>query len=833
MKARRILIYLSLAVMAIACVKEPTALNVNPKEATIPAAGGSVYIAVRCDGDWNLSVPESDRWCRTSQSAGSGNSTISIIADSNLGGNPRSTEILFSAGSLTPVSVSISQEGKGGTPVEGVVSPEPSSGLTLEPSLPDADKPCTIIFKPGSGNPLYNHTGELYGHLGVVIEGEWAYVPCEWATTGEKTHFKKVGDNHWELKLEPSIREYFGSGETPVNMIAVIVRNAAGTIKNHPADQFNTVTDNRYAPESFTPDPVVKEAMPAGIKYGMNFHSDNSVTFALYDRDKDGNCHDYCYITGDWNNWERVSEGAMKRDDKSGCWWTTLSGFDPDKEYRFQYRLGNGSSDLRLSDPYTEIVYDQWNDQYIPWAPLFPEKARGLVSAFKINRTSYEWAVPKYTVEDRNDLIIYELLLRDFTEKGNLEGALEHLDYLVELGVNAIELMPVQEFDGNDSWGYNPNHWFALDKAYGRRDEYKHFIDECHKRGMAVILDVVYNHATGNHTWAKMWWDKAANSTAANNPWFNKVPTHPFNVFHDINHENTMVRETIKQSLAYLLTEYKFDGFRFDMSKGFTQTMTDPDVGKWGKYDQSRVDILTDYSEYIRSVNPDAVIIFEHLSDWDEEKTLAEKGIQLWRNINGEYRKAMAGNAGSFTNLFSTSPFGAFVGYMESHDEERLCAGIGKTGEALKKAMDRAALCAAFFLTVPGPKMIWQFGEIGYDYSINYNERTGRKPVVTESYLKEPQRKALYDTYAALIKFRRDNPRFFDKDAKFSWTPGAAVKSINCSVDGKSFHIVGNFGKTDVSYTIPEGNWKDWRSGKAESGEITLKSSEFRLFTDL
>lgn len=66
------------------------------------------------------------------------------------------------------------------------------------------------------------------------------------------------------------------------------------------------------------------------------------------------------------------------------------------------------------------------------------------------------------------------------------------------MGVDAIELMPVQEFDGNDSWGYNPCFFFALDKAYGTPKMYKDFIDACHRKGMAVILDVVYNHATGN-----------------------------------------------------------------------------------------------------------------------------------------------------------------------------------------------------------------------------------------------------------------------------------------------------------------------------------------------
>ena len=542
------------------------------------------------------------------------------------------------------------------------------------------------------------------------------------------------------------------------------------------------------------------------------------------------------------------------------------------------------------------------------------------------------------------------MLFRDFTKSQNIAGAMAELDYIENLGVTAVQLMPIQEFDGNLSWGYNPNHWFALDKYYGTREQYKEFIDECHRRGLAVIVDVVYNHATGSHPWAKLWW--AGDRTASNNPWFNEYPTHPYNVYHDMNHENAMVKEHVKRSLEYLLTEYDVDGFRFDLTKGFTQNMTDPDVGAWGRYDQSRVDILKGYADHIWSVNDNAVVIFEHLSDWDEEEVLANHGMQLWRNVNHEYRSAVSGGTGNFGNMYSTKPFGGYVGYMESHDEERLCYGAGadassvtwgviglgddwnndkimskdgvffsvknvsvkandrfkirKAGEwndafnygassdnykltigqgykmtngngskdmyianagtydfyfsvdaetvwvmnsgqrpadpsvgggsgpaedALTVAMRRAGASAAFFLTVPGPKMIWQFGEIGYDYTIEHNGRTGEKPVVTDEYLAVPARKALYDTYAALLKFRKENPRYFDKDAKFEWTPTGEIKKITCSVDGNTFHVVGNFSKTTQSYTLPSGTWTDEINGGTASGSITLKQGEFRLLT--
>ena len=939
------------ALLAAGCNNELEQFSVTPLELNFSGEAGTQTVSVTAGDTWALKVTDGLSWLSTSRTYGKSSAEVEVSVTANAP-EARSAEIVFSCSGQS-VTVKVNQAaGNAEVEVEkGEFYPDPASCIDVDPVCPDADKPCTIKFNPDAANPLYGHTGELYAHLGVVVDGEWKFVPTEWGSTDEKIHFKKVADNSWELKLEPSVREYFGSGETPVTKIAIIVRTADGA-KSHDADQFCSVTDNKYKAEEFTPDPLVTKRLPDGAQYGINYNADNSVTFVLYDQDTAGKSHKYCYIVGDWNNWERKTEGAMYWDGSKGCWWITLDGFDADKEYRFQYRLGNESgTDTYVSDPYTEIVYDEWNDQYIAGVPAFPAGAKQLISAFQINRPDYSWKHKDFKVEDKNDLVIYEMLFRDFTKTQNIAGAMAQLDYIENLGVTAVQLMPVQEFDGNLSWGYNPNHWFALDKYYGTREQYKEFIDECHARGLAVIVDVVYNHATGSHPWTKMWW--SGNATAENNPFFNVTPTHPYNVYHDMNHENPMVKEHVKRSLGYLLTEYDVDGFRFDLTKGFTQTDSggdNGDVAKWGRYDQSRVDILKGYADHIWSVNEDAVVIFEHLSDWDEEKVLAEHGMQLWRNVNHEYRSAVAGGTGNFSNMYSTDPFGGYVGYMESHDEERLCYGVGgdassitwgviglgddwnndkkmskdgvffsvknvtvadgdrfkirKAGEwndaynygaasdnykltvgkgyqmtngngskdmyvpaagtydiyfsleaetvwlmnagdrpedpavtpgesedALTVAMRRAGASAAFFLTVPGPKMIWQFGEIGYDYTIEHNGRTGEKPVVTDEYMAVPARKALYDTYATLLKFRRENPRFFDKDAKFEWTPSGALKKITCSVDGKTFHVVGNFGKASASYTVPSGSWTDYINGGTVSGTITLKQGEFRLLT--
>ena len=952
---KRILyVLLAATVLFAAGCQETVQFAVTPTVLNFTGDEGTQTVSVTAGETWAVKITEGSSWISSSHTYGKSSAVVTVSVNAN-SPEPRTGEMVFSCAGQS-IKVSVSQEP--GTAEEEVLPgefyPEASSGINVDPVCPDADKPCTIIFKPASDNALYGYSGELYGHFGVVVDGEWRFVPTDWGVADEKVHFKKIADNHWEFKMEPSVREYFNSGETPVTQIALIVRTADGNTKSHNDDQFCSVRDNKYAAETFVPDPFVTKKLPDGMNHGINYNNDGTVTFVFYDKDTDGNRHKYCYIVGDWNDWTRKTEGAMYYDGSQGCWWITLGGFDADKEYRFQYRLGNNSgSDTYVSDPYTEVVYDEWNDRYIAGVPAFPAGAKQLVSAFQINRPAYAWQHKNFKIEDKNDLVIYELLFRDFTTAQNIAGAMTQLDYIANLGVNAVQLMPVQEFDGNLSWGYNPNHWFALDKFYGTREQYKAFIDECHARGMAVIIDVVYNHASGSHPWAKLWWN--GDRTAANNPWFNEYAKHPYNVFHDMNHENAMVKEHVKRSLEYLLTEYDVDGFRFDLTKGFTQTDSGGDngnVAQWGHYDQSRVNILKGYADHIWSVNENAVVIFEHLSDWDEEKVLAEHGMQLWRNVNSEYRTAVTGGTGNFSNMYSTSPFGGFVGYMESHDEERLCYGVaadassvtwgviglgdnwnndkvmskdgvfysvknvtvtandrfkirkagewndaynygaatdnykltvgqgyamtngnsskdmyvpaagtydiyfshetetvwlmnvgsrpadpssssGENEDALTVAMRRAGASAAFFLTVPGPKMIWQFGEIGYDYTIEHNGRTGEKPVVTAEYMAVPARKALYDTYAVLLKFRSENPRFFDSDANFEWTPTGTIKKITCKVDGKAFHVVGNFGKTSVSYNVPSGTWTDYINGGSVSGSITLKQGEFKLLVDL
>lgn len=794
------------------------------------------------------------------------------------------TFLLLSALTLACESIETpQQEQQPQAPQTPAPKPADRTGVYFWPEQPDADGRCVVVFVAGKKSPLYNYTGQVYAHTGIADAQPWSHVQAAWNENTDKCRMvsaasldsaaivqlldeaaytrlkdrETISEDHkiWFLDISPSIREWYGTGDFPVKKIGVVIRNSDGSKKGVNADTFCKVTDQKYQFASGAKMPV-----PEGMEYGINYRADE-VTLVLYEQDNDGKSYDYAYVVGDFSGWKPADEYRMLRDDASGCWWYTFTGVEPGREYRFQYYLGNEESAVRVQDPYSELIYDADNDKYISsstYPDLWhaPVEVSGQVSTFHAGTVPYAWEIPDYRIEDKDDLIIYELLLRDFTangsKEGNLELAMAKLDYLEALGVNAIELMPVQEFDGNDSWGYNPNGFFALDKAYGTREMYKKFIDECHKRGIAVIFDVVYNHATGACALTKMYWE--GDATAANNPWFNVKARHPYNVYHDMNHESEFVRGFVKRNLIYLLDEYNIDGFRFDLTKGFTQKNTYGNVSAWSALDESRVAILKDYADAVWEHDQDAVVIFEHLSDNPEEKRLAEHGIKLWKKMNDQYGQTAMGytSNSSFSGLYTgtSMPFGSLVGYMESHDEERLSYkqtqwGVDGVKGNLNMRMKRLALNAAFFLTVPGPKMIWQFSELGYDYSINYpsgteNDRTGKKPVKWE-YFQDTDRKMLYDTYASLIAFRRSNPSFFDSDAVFAWKVGASdwsMRYIHCTDrNGKSFVVVGNFSTEQASVTCPMPSRGNWRSldGQTEYQGVTeialdLQAAEYRIF---
>lgn len=717
-------------------------------------------------------------------------------------------------------------------------TPELKEGINTDLESPNADKALTVTYKASSGSSLYGYESDVYAHTGVISEETWMYVPAAWDQNLDKCKMKKVEDNVWSITFSPSVRQWYNSGETAVTKLGFVFRSADGKKKTD--DLFVTLTDDKY--QAFVPAAIKEAALPNGVKEGINIVDNSTVTLVLYDKDTDGKHKDFAHVVGDFNNWQLSNDdnSQMFRDNASGCWWITLRKLDAAKEYAFQYYVGTKDGEtIRLGDAYCEKILDPDNDPYIPAATYpdnknYPEGGKGIVSVFQIQQDNYNWTTPGFKIQNPSQLVIYEMHFRDFTASGDINGAMQKLSYLKSLGVNAIELMPVQEFDGNDSWGYNPCFFFAMDKAYGTKKMYKDFIDACHKAGMAVIFDVVYNHATGSMPFAKLYWDSKNNKTAKNNPYFNVDAPHPYSVFHDFNHESPLVRKFVKRNLQFLLKEYNIDGFRFDLTKGFTQNSSTESTAS--NYDAGRIAILKDYNDAIKEVNPDIYVILEHFCDNKEEKELAAEGIHLWRNMNNAYCQTAMGwsENSAFDRLYESTP--AWVGFMESHDEERTAYkqtqwGDGALKTDLATRMQQLEVNASFFFTVPGPKMIWQFGEMGYDISIEENGRTGKKPLHWE-YLENQHREALHDTYRRLIKLRNDNPELFTERSLFTWQVGVnnweQGRFITLSSTTKHLLVVGNFSKADEEYTVTfpaTGKWYNYFTGE----EMEVKSTTEKM----
>ncbi len=601
--------------------------------------------------------------------------------------------------------------------------------------------------------------------------------------------------------------------------------------------------------------PAIKDPpFPTNNQIGINYYETDpsKVTLAFYAPQKN-----FVYVIGDFNDWKVDTTFYMNRYEPkpdSTIWWITIPNLESGKEYGYQFLIGGS---LRVQDPYAEKILDPVYDKHInpPVTPSYPaNKTSGIVSVLQTGQQKYSWQVEKFIRPAKEKLVIYELLVRDFVSTQSYKTLKDTISYLKKLGVNAVELMPINEFEGNDSWGYNSMMFFAPDKYYGTKNELKAFIDACHQNGIAVIMDIVLNHAYGQNPMVRMYWDNVNNRPAANNPWFNQQSNFQNPEAHwgyDFNHESRATQYFVDRVIHHWLTEYKFDGFRFDFTKGFGnnfKSMSD----LWGsKYDADRIRLLKRMVDKAWLYDPTAIMIFEHLAENSEETELANYGIFLWGNINYNYNEATMGwHDGGKSNFESISykvrrwnqP--NLVGYMESHDEERLMVKNLMYGnlsgsyniKELNIALQRMKLAGAFFFTVPGPKMIWQFGELGYDVSINYGGRLAPKPIRWNYYTEGP-RSRLFKVWSALINLKKNYPAFSSDN--FPMSVSGYLKRMWINHSTMNVVIIGNFGVT-AGTMQPEfqntGKWYNYFSGGElnvtnVNMEVSLEPGEFRIYT--
>lgn len=599
---------------------------------------------------------------------------------------------------------------------------------------------------------------------------------------------------------------------------------------------------------------------------GVTLNSDGSHTFCLAAPGKTS-----VSVVGSWNSYDKTASGqSMTPADVTvdgnplRYFSLTLPASLTGKEFYYYYMI---DGETAVSDPYARLVLDPQNDKYIasevfPDLPPYPANMpdNTTLAWYGDDLLHYVWKNTSFSRPDKENLVIYELLLRDFTGtegkadgNGTLRKAIEKIPYIKSLGVNAVELMPVTEFDGNISWGYNPNFYFAPDKAYGTPQDYKEFIDICHENGIAVILDMVFNHADWQHPWYRMY-------NPGQSPFFNARPPHYYNVFNDWRQEYPLVLRQERDVVKFWLEEYKVDGFRFDLVKGLGVNSSYANAGETATnaFNQSRIDRMKEIHDAMRQVADDAYFINENFATPDEENGMARDGELNWASFNNAGCQFAMGweeqsDLSGIDPLKSGRLAGSTVSFLESHDEQRLAykqdqwAPEGVKGNR-KVSMQRLSSAAAQLILAPGTHMIWMFSEMGNAQNTKNSDggnNTDPK-IVSWNLLDNEYNRGLKDCYGSMIKLRIANPQLFNGNDSYSnlcsdWARGRTIFSttadqelycvINPNVTGDITVQVPFRSNNQESYTISSKSYASNPLYDAAAKEVTVEPGCYALFT--
>ena len=643
---------------------------------------------------------------------------------------------------------------------------------------------------------------------------------------------------------------------------------------------------------------TVSETIPAGLVDGINYNSGDATKATLV---LDAPGKDFVYVAGSFNNWQPGTTYAMKKDATAGStkFWLELTGLVSGTNYTYQYwvidetPIAGSPTLVKTADPYSTLVLNKDEDPYIPAGnypnlPVYPAGQDREVTVLQTGQTPYAWstATTNFVKPEKDKLVVYEVLVRDFDSNRSYQNLIDRMDYFKNLKINAIELMPVMEFDGNESWGYNTSFHMALDKAYGPSSKLKEFIDLCHQNGIAVILDVALNHAFGRNPMDRMWMNDPDGDgwggPAADNPYFNVTATHSYSVGNDFNHTSLKTKTYVKRVVKQWIEEYKIDGFRWDLTKGFTQNCTGSNSCT-DSYQQDRVDVLKEYADYSWSVDPTHYTIFEHLGNDNEEQVwanyrLAEtpsKGVMMWGKMTTAYSQLLMGwNSDDDISRIGSNAHVGFqgkrvMGYPESHDEERVmykAVTYGNSSNAshnvktLTTALSRMSALGAISLLVPGPKMIWHFADLGMNNSIftasngvvntdsdatpgDAKLDTKPQPQWTNNWLADANRNKIYADWSKMINLKLTQPVF---NGSYTISSGYAVLTPKIYISDaslpitqlKNVVILSNFNVVDqsVNPTFPyPGTWYNLMDNSSitvtdVNATLLIEAGGFRIY---
>jgi 1,4-alpha-glucan branching enzyme len=431
---------------------------------------------------------------------------------------------------------------------------------------------------------------------------------------------------------------------------------------------------------------------PAGLFPGAVDHGGGRVTFALYAPGKQA-----VSLIGDFNQWDRGADPLQATPE--GLWWIEKH-FEPGS-HTYQFAIDGG--EIIICDPYARALAE--DSEYDP--------PRALV---EVDSQPFAWQHDDWARPDFSDLILYEIHVGDFMPEGSFDGVTSRLDYLKELGVNCIELMPIFEFKGDLGWGYDPAYFFTVEKSYGTPDELRELVDAAHSRGIGVVLDLVLAHTAHRHPFNKLY-------PYEQSPWYGVGcgETNQFG-FPMLDYTKGPTQAFARDVQHYWLNEFHVDGFRYDYCWGI------------GCCDGMGMPHLINT---VREVRPDVYLIGEYSPENPEDATAC--GLDgAWHVALGYGMKALMveGGCGDFNwddlarcaNLLNPWEQGyvhasQMINYLESHDEMRVMHDLQGDGFDPQAAYARAGLGAVVLMTMPGEPMLYHGQEWGEATPRLTNER--------------------------------------------------------------------------------------------------------------
>ena len=540
-------------------------------------------------------------------------------------------------------------------------------------------------------------------------------------------------------------------------------------------------------------------------------------------------------LLGDWNDWQPV---PMKRND-AGVWQAEVALSDGNHQYKFEVVSQSPFAHdqmVTVADPKAvEFTLDSHENSIIK------------IKDGKPFITTYQWKHDDVPLPPNEKLIIYELHVGDFRggpgdsrdKPGDFQSMIEKLDYLVDLGINAVELMPINEFPGHYSWGYSARSIYAVENSYGSPDDLCELVDECHARGIRVILDAVYNHMESDAPLTQIdynYWfyeiNPDGNSELDFGPKFNYE-------HYDSNLDIWPAREHVMGAMQFWLGTFHVDGIRFDATRAIRYF----DLMHWFNNEMHKREGFKPFYTIAEHIPQDTTITgpdgpmdaawHDHFYRQLNSTTL---GIP-YEGRNPFDTSEVLRILGSYGDGFA-SPYNT-IHYINNHDQNRTMFLLGEAANTFDDAaFRRNKLGATLLLTAPGIPMLWMGEEFGQATPRNIESHP-----LEWSLLDNERNQGLWNHYAHLIHLRKSNPALTNESYEIvADMPGRGIIAFKrWNDEGNVILVVANLmpqyaGEFEVSnHGLDDGTWHESNFNydvQVEGGRLvdTLAESEAKIY---